>query len=214
MGCHSFQPNLSTRPATSTSTRTLQRYTTSQPSTRHLPIRPFCEPSLHNHPLHQRLRIPIPPFRILLLRGLRLPLPLFARTCRSRRTFDSLGDHRAACAQSGVLRSRGGPLECAAASAAKPVHGSPPAPDWQTSTSNMSSTSMIGASKSLPTAWHCGGAQLAVDATLVSPLTRAGEPPPPPGQVALPEQHSPMHAKPKNGPTPNSFTIAGAALSY
>ena len=35
---------------------------------------------------------------------------------------------------------------------------------------------MIGASKSLPTAWHCGGAQLAVDATLVSPLTRAGEP--------------------------------------
>ena len=32
-------------------------------------------------------------------------------------------------------------------------------------------------------------------------------------QVTLPEQHSPMHAKPKNGPTPNSFTIRGAALS-
>ena len=102
MGCHSSQPNPSTRPATSTSRRTLRqrvatqslhhssctfkgrtfhRPTTSQPSTRHLPIRPFCEPSIHNHPLHQRLRIPIPPF--LLLRRLRLPLPLFARTCRS-----------------------------------------------------------------------------------------------------------------------------------
>ena len=42
--------------------RTFQRHPTSQPSTRHLPIRPFCEPSLHNHPLHQPLRIPVPPF--------------------------------------------------------------------------------------------------------------------------------------------------------
>ena len=62
-----------------------------------------------------------------------------------------LGDHRAASAQSGeVLRSRGGPLERAAArvcrEAGARVHH--PHPTWQTSTSNMSSTSMIGASKS------------------------------------------------------------------
>ncbi|CAK8990588.1 Retrotransposable element SLACS 132 kDa protein (ORF2) [Includes: Reverse transcriptase] [Durusdinium trenchii] len=70
---------------------------------------------------------------------LRLPLPLFARFCRCRRTLDSLGDHRVACAQSGLLRARGGPLERAAARI------------W-------------------------GGNQLAVDTTLLSPLTREGVP--------------------------------------
>ena len=54
-------------------------------------------------------------FRLLMLRRLRLPLPLSTRTCRCRRTLDTLGDHRSACAQSGLLRSRGGPLERAAA---------------------------------------------------------------------------------------------------
>ena len=54
-------------------------------------------------------------FRVILLRRLRLPLPLTSRTCRCRRILDPLGDHRAACAQSGVLRSRGGPLERATA---------------------------------------------------------------------------------------------------
>ena len=47
-------------------------------------------------------------FRFLLLRRLRLPLQLAARTCRCRRARDLLSDHRAACAQSGVLGSRGG----------------------------------------------------------------------------------------------------------
>lgn len=54
-------------------------------------------------------------FRVLLLRRLRLPLPLTERTCRCRRNLDTLGDHRAACARAGVLRTRGGPLEHAAA---------------------------------------------------------------------------------------------------
>ena len=40
-------------------------------------------------------------FRVLLLRRLRLPLPLSARICRCRRILDPLGDHRAACAQAG-----------------------------------------------------------------------------------------------------------------
>ena len=35
----------------------------------------------------------------------------FQRYCRCRRPFNSLGDHRAACARAGVLRSRGRPLE-------------------------------------------------------------------------------------------------------
>ena len=50
-----------------------------------------------------------------LLRRLRLPLPLTERTCRCRRILDPLGDHRAACSRAAVLRSRGVPLEHAAA---------------------------------------------------------------------------------------------------
>ena len=42
-------------------------------------------------------------FRVLLLRRLRLPLALCPRTCRCGRSLDPLGDHRAACATSGVL---------------------------------------------------------------------------------------------------------------
>ena len=54
-------------------------------------------------------------FRVLLLRRLRLPLPFAARSCRCDRLLDPLGDHRAACPRSGALRSRGCPLERAAA---------------------------------------------------------------------------------------------------
>lgn len=44
------------------------------------------------------------------------PLPLSVRYCRCRRTLNSFGDHCAACATSGISRSRAGPLERAAAS--------------------------------------------------------------------------------------------------
>ena len=54
-------------------------------------------------------------YRLLLLRRLRRPLPLTSRFCRCRRALDPFGEHRAACAQAGILRSRGGPLERAAA---------------------------------------------------------------------------------------------------
>ena len=54
-------------------------------------------------------------FRALLLRRLRLPLPVTARACRRRRALDPLGDHRAAFPRSGALRSRSTPLERAAA---------------------------------------------------------------------------------------------------
>ena len=54
-------------------------------------------------------------FRLLLLRRLRLPLPLTERTCRCRRVLEPLGGHRSACLRSGVLGSRACPLERAAA---------------------------------------------------------------------------------------------------
>ena len=64
--------------------------------------RPFC-----SAPSCPELTFPSDHLRALLLRRLRLPLPLSARSCRCRRPLDPLGDHRAACARSGALRSRG-----------------------------------------------------------------------------------------------------------
>ena len=54
-------------------------------------------------------------FRVLLLRRLHMPLPLAPRTCACRGRLDPLGDHRAACANSGVLASRALPIERALA---------------------------------------------------------------------------------------------------
>ena len=65
------------------------------------------------------------PFRILLLRRLWLPLPLSSRTCRCGRQLDSLGHHRAACSEAGVLGWRGFPLEVADRCAEKQEHVSP-----------------------------------------------------------------------------------------
>ena len=51
------------------------------------------------------------PFRLLLLRRLRLPLPLSARWCRCGRPLDCLGHHQSACSRAGVLEHRGYPME-------------------------------------------------------------------------------------------------------
>ena len=55
------------------------------------------------------------PDRALLLRRLRLPLPLSVRSCRCGRPLDALSHHRAACATAGVLGRRSWALESAAA---------------------------------------------------------------------------------------------------
>ena len=54
-------------------------------------------------------------FRVLLLRRLRLPLPLTGRNCRCGFPLDSCGLHRAACARAGVLGRRGFAVESVAA---------------------------------------------------------------------------------------------------
>ena len=76
---------------------------------------PFASRILAALPSCHELTLDSPVFRALLLRRLRLPLPLDAAACRCRRPVDPLGDHRAACPRSGILRSRGLPLERAAA---------------------------------------------------------------------------------------------------
>ena len=66
-------------------------------------------------PTQKELRISPEEFRVLLLRRLRLALPLAARSCRCRLFLDPLGDHRAACSTAGVLVRRAVPMESAAA---------------------------------------------------------------------------------------------------
>eukprot|EP00434_Breviolum_minutum_P031171 symbB.v1.2.027568.t1/scaffold2838.1/size69213/9 len=139
---------------------------------------PFASRAFTTIPYTNDIAYPSHLFRILLLRRLRLPLPLFARTCRCRRTFDSLGDHRAACAPSGVLRSRGGPPERAAARVCREA-GARVTTHTRLADLNVQHVQHIDDRRIEVIAnglalW--GGAQLAVDTTLVSPLTRAGEP--------------------------------------
>ena len=63
---------------------------------------PFASRALNLLPTRDDVAIPSAQFRVLLLRRLRLPLPLAPRRCSCHGVLDSLGDHRTACATSGV----------------------------------------------------------------------------------------------------------------
>ena len=123
-------------------------------------------------------------FRILLLRRLRLPIPLTASHCRCRRALDPYGDHRAACAQSGILRNRAGPLERATArmcrEAGARVTTNTLLTDLNIEHSTRPDDRRIEVVANGLTLW--GGTQLAIDTTLVSPLTRDGQPRRPAGR--------------------------------
>ena len=123
-------------------------------------------------------RVPDEEYRVMLLRRLRLPLPLAPRRCSCGGGLDVYGDHRSACAQVGVLVKRAGPLEQAAARicreagarvaahvALRDLNLDVPAADGR----------RIEVANGLPI-WH--GAQIAVDATTVSPIRRDGQPRP------------------------------------
>ena len=106
-----------------------------------------------------------------MLRRLRLPLPLTERTCRCRRILDPLGDHRAACSRAGVLRSRGVPLEHAAARVCREA-GARVTMHTRLNQLNIPAVNHMDdraievIANGLPL-WQ--GSQLAVDTTLVSP---------------------------------------------
>ena len=139
---------------------------------------PFASRAFTTIPYSTEFEYPSHLFRILLLRRLRLHLPLSARSCRCRRPLDPLGDHRAACAQSGVLRARGGPLERAAARICR-EGGARVTTNTRLADLNIHNLSRVDdrrievIANGLPM-W--GGSQLAVDTRVVSPLTRSGEP--------------------------------------
>ena len=115
--------------------------------------------------------------RVLFLRRLRLPLPLSARACQCGRPLDVLGHHRSACAVVGTLGRRGFPLEKAAARICREAGG-------RVRTNVLVRDLDLGVVDQfdarrlevvvdgLPL---FQGAQLAVDTTLVCPLTREGE---------------------------------------
>ena len=120
------------------------------------------------------------------LRRLRLPFPLTARACRCRRAFDPPGDHRAACPRSGALRSRCTPLEreaarvCSEAGARVTTHtliSNFTIPTIQRIDNRRIEVIAHGLSPR-------GGSQLAIDTTIVSPLT----------SQATPRQHRGQHA--------------------
>ena len=115
-------------------------------------------------------------FRVLLLRRLRLPLPHTTARCRCHRPHDQLGDHRAACPHSGALRTRRMALEKAMArvcrEAGAAVSTNVLARDLNTTTRRTDERRIEVIANALPF-WH--GAQLAVDTTLVSPLTASSQ---------------------------------------
>ena len=64
-------------------------------------------------PIHRVSKLDSEPFRVLLLRRLRLPLPFIACTCRCGRPLDAFRHHRAACSTGGLLGRRGFAAESA-----------------------------------------------------------------------------------------------------
>ena len=139
---------------------------------------PFAARIFTARPTSPELSLAPSHFRVLLLRRLRLPLPLTAAYCRCRRRQDALGDHLAACPRSGVLRARGAPLERAAARVCREAGASVATNvlvrDLNVAPSRQDDRRIEVIANGLPL-W--GGVQVAVDTTLVSPLTANGESP-------------------------------------
>ena len=128
-------------------------------------------------PTSDDVAIPDAHFRVLLLRRLCMPFPLWPCSCSCRGELDAYGDHRAACSTSGVLASRALPLERAIARVCQKA-GARVGRNVALAAMNIDvpvhdARRIEVVCNGLPL-WH--GAQLAVDATLVSPVTRDGRP--------------------------------------
>ena len=134
--------------------------------------------ALSTVPTHPLVRIDSQLFRVLLSRRLRLSLPLARRFCRCDRSIDVYGHHRAACARAGVLAKRGFALESAAArvcrKAGARVTTNVMVRDLDPGVMNVQDGRRLEViADGLPL--H-GGAQLAVDTTIVSALHCDGTP--------------------------------------
>ena len=79
------------------------------------PSGPFATRVLTVRPTFPQLAVDSAFFRVLLLRLLRLPLPLAPARCRCQRSLEVLGDDVAVCPRCGTLGLRRRPFEWAAA---------------------------------------------------------------------------------------------------
>ena len=120
-------------------------------------------------PVSPELSLSSPLFRVLLLRQLRLPLPLTSARCRCRQLHDLFGDHLAACPRSGVERAAARICREAGATVALNVR----LRDLNVDVARQDERRIEVIANGLAL-W--GGSQLAVGTTLVSPLTSAGAP--------------------------------------
>ena len=126
-------------------------------------------------PTRDEFRLQDDTFRCVLLRRLRLPLPLEPRACRCGGALHPLGDHRTACPTAGVLVRRAGPLERAVARVCREA-GARVATNVFLRDLNLGMPlsdrrRLEVVANGLP---GFGGVQVAVDATLVSPVRRDG----------------------------------------
>ena len=132
--------------------------------------------ALSTSPLCLLTRFPSQVFRVILLRRLQLPLPLTARNCRCGHHLDVFGNHRAACARAGVLSRRGFALESVIARVCREAGGRVTTNvllrDLDLEIADRTDARRLEvAVDGLPL---FGGAQLAIDATIVSPLRGDG----------------------------------------
>ena len=74
---------------------------------------PLASVPFTSFPTCRVTRMESEPFTVLLLRRLRMPLPLSVRSCVCGRRLDLFGHHRAACSRAGVLSRRGFAVESA-----------------------------------------------------------------------------------------------------
>ena len=134
---------------------------------------PMASAALTAIPSKKEFRLAPQPFRILLLRRLRPPLPLSA--CRCGRPFDVLGHHRAACGTAGVLgQSWLGPGERRSTCVSR----------GRRTCSSERPCARHGPPRVQPARWTLevvvdglplwNGAQLAIDTTVVSPVRSDG----------------------------------------
>ena len=127
--------------------------------------------ALSTSPLCLHTRFDSQVFRVILLRRLQLPLPLTARNCRCGHHLDVFGHHRAACARAGVLSRRGYALESVIARVCREAGGRL-VRDLDLEIADRADERRLEvAVDGLPL---FGGAQLAIDATIVSTLRGDG----------------------------------------
>ena len=133
---------------------------------------PFAGVALSVAPINFLTRIDPSLFHVLLLRGLRLPLPLSLRVCQCGRPLDPCGHHRAACSGAGLLGRRGFAVESAAARVRREAGG-------RVAVNVMVRDMDLAIPNAHDARWLevlvdglplYGGAQLAIDTTLVSPI--------------------------------------------